>query len=365
MNTKKYNKNIIFLGVFIFMIFSKIVFGDNDNLNNIGIDSIQGVKIVSDNTTQSSIQQKNLVNKKEQKQNKNIADFRVYVDKSTITIGEKIQYTMEIDVEKGAIIEFPYQGSNFGGFVVKDFFREKTKNIGNKIKEKQCYVLDTYTTGSYVIPEQIINIKLSNGKTYELKSSKIFVEVKSVINDKDKEIGLKDIKSVLDVPIKVKGLIIVILIVLFLMIFLVVGILCYRKFFIKKDIVEILPAHEIALIELGRIDSMDLIRLNKVKEYYYLVSECIRTYLENRFNIKAKEKTTEEFLEFITKPGSDVLETKYVNILKEYLAHCDLVKYAKLNPEKSQVENLLKTTKEFINETKIEQEEIINKEEEK
>ena len=97
---------------------------------------------------------------------------------------------------------------------------------------------------------------------------------------------------------------------------------------------------------------------SKIKEYYYLVSLALRTYLENRFSLKAPEQTTEEFLESVV--NSDKLEGRHINILKEYLNHCDLVKYAKFDPGNAQAKALVDTTRQFIDETAKSKEEDNN-----
>ena len=50
---------------------------------------------------------------------------------------------------------------------------------------------------------------------------------------------------------------------------------------------------------------------------------------------------------------SDALENKYINLLKEYLMHCDMVKYAKLEPDKAECSKLIETTRRFVEETKL------------
>jgi len=72
--------------------------------------------------------------------------------------------------------------------------------------------------------------------------------------------------------------------------------------------------------------------------------------LENRYALKAPEQTTEEFMESVM--GSGVLEGRYLNLLKEYMERCDLVKYAQLDPETGESRSLLETTRTFVQETK-------------
>jgi hypothetical protein len=278
-----------------------------------------------------------------------LAELRAYVDKSAVTIGEKVTYTLEIDADNDLKIEFPSYVTGLGGFMVKDFGKDEKKIGRNRTRQRQWYLLDTYTTGSYLIPQQQVRVELPDGRRETLKSPEIFVEVKSLIGEEGEDVGLRDIKK----PLTVKEDAPVVLITAILLIILVaVGAILWRLYLKKMAFRKKEPAlspDEIAFRELERIESLGLLEKSKIKEYYYLVSLALRRYLENRFSLKAPEQTTEEFLESIV--NSDKLEGRHVNILKEYLNHCDLVKYAKFDPGKAQARALAGMTRRFIDET--------------
>jgi len=287
-----------------------------------------------------------------------LAELRAYVDKSTITIGEKVTYTLEIDADNDLKIEFPSYVTGLGGFVVKDFGKDEKRIGRNRTRKKQWYLLDTYTTGSYVIPQQQITAELPDGRREVLKSPEIFVEVKSVIDEKGEKAGLRDIKDPLTVS---KGVPVILITAILLIILVAAGLILWRLYFKRITAQRKEPAptpDEIAFRELERIEGLGLLEKSKIKEYYYLVSLALRTYLENRFFLNAPEQTTEEFLESVV--NSDKLEGKHINILKEYLNHCDLVKYAKFDPGKAQAKALVDTTRRFIDETAKNKEEDNN-----
>lgn len=274
---------------------------------------------------------------------------RAFVDKSNITIGEKIKYTLEVDSNKSIDIEFPFVDSNLGGFAIRDFGEDNKRRIGGKrIRQRRWYILDSYTAGSYVIPPQEIKATLPNGNVRSLKSSQVFVEVQSVMENSSEQ-GLRDIKSV--VAIFSNNLFFLYILAITLLLLTAVSFWIYyrRKNAVVKKVPP-LPAHEVALAELKRIEVMNLIKKNRIKEYYYLVSNCLRKYLERRFFLKAPEQTTEEFLEFAT--NSNSLPQEYISLLKKYLSHCDLVKYAKLEPGEQRSKELIDTTRQFIKKTK-------------
>lgn len=299
------------------------------------------------------------------------AEIVAHADKSTATIGEKIKYTIEVISRKDAEISFPVYTANMGGFAVKDFGQEGPKKAGpDKVKRLNWYLLDTYTVGPYVIPPQPVVIKFPDGSVATLKSPEIFVEVKSLLKEGEegkKGEEIRDIKGSLELAAKMPVLVLGVLILLVLLLAGLAGWYFYQKKIKQESPVPLRPPHEIALEELSRIEQMDLIAKRQIKEYYYLISNCLRKYVEDRFGLRAPEQTTEEFIESLTR--GNALEGRFVNLLKEYLDHCDLVKYAKLEPGAEEIRKALETTRRFIEETKplppaSEEDEVLYDEEE-
>ena len=69
-----------------------------------------------------------------------------------------------------------------------------------------------------------------------------------------------------------------------------------------------------------------------------LVSDAIRHYLEERFELRAPERTTEEFLEELKQ--SDRLSSSHKELLAGFLNECDLVKFARSSPEAYELQKL-------------------------
>lgn len=107
--------------------------------------------------------------------------------------------------------------------------------------------------------------------------------------------------------------------------------------------------HESALEELESIRA-NFLKSSDVKEYYAGASDCIRRYIERSFRLKAPEMTTEEFLGSLSE--STALSPDQKDLLKEFLNACDLVKFARYNPAKGEMESVSLAAKKFIEETK-------------
>jgi hypothetical protein len=87
-----------------------------------------------------------------------------------------------------------------------------------------------------------------------------------------------------------------------------------------------LPAHVRALRALGRLRTAPRTTPAEIERFYVDVSTVLREYLEERFALRAPERTTEEFLRELE--GGDRLAREHRAALEQFLRRCDLVKFA-------------------------------------
>ncbi len=89
--------------------------------------------------------------------------------------------------------------------------------------------------------------------------------------------------------------------------------------------------------------------LGQPREFCILVSDAIRWYLEERFQFRAPERTTEEFLHELQ--ATSLLSTSQKSSLGDFLARCDLVKFARYEPSEAELRDLLASALRLIEET--------------
>ena len=85
------------------------------------------------------------------------------------------------------------------------------------------------------------------------------------------------------------------------------------------------------------------------KKFCTLVSDTARFYLEERFQFRAPERTTEEFLRELA--GTKLLLPEQKESLGGFLASCDLVKFAKYEPGENELRELHTSALRLIEET--------------
>ncbi len=85
------------------------------------------------------------------------------------------------------------------------------------------------------------------------------------------------------------------------------------------------------------------------KPFVIAVSDTARAYLEERFNFRAPERTTEEFLRELG--GTKLLLPEQKDSLGNFLASCDLVKFAKYEPGENELRELHGAAVKLVEET--------------
>jgi hypothetical protein len=89
--------------------------------------------------------------------------------------------------------------------------------------------------------------------------------------------------------------------------------------------------------------------LSDPKAFSIAVSGAIRGYLEERFDFHAPDRTTEEFLYELQ--GTNLLTTGQKLSLGDFLANCDLIKFAKYEPTETELRALHAAALRLVNET--------------
>ena len=129
---------------------------------------------------------------------------------------------------------------------------------------------------------------------------------------------------------------------------IVVAVLLWRWWQKRKtqvSIVPVIPAHIRAKQKLEEA----LALIAQPKPFVIAVSDTARTYLEERFNFRAPERTTEEFLRELSSTNLLVKEQK--ESLGDFLASCDLVKFAKYEPGETELHELHGSALRLVEET--------------
>jgi hypothetical protein len=103
--------------------------------------------------------------------------------------------------------------------------------------------------------------------------------------------------------------------------------------------------YQIALVQLEQARA--LMRPDSAREFSIRVSEIVREFIGERFKIRAARKTTEEFLCDLLNP-SDAMLLGHRESLADFLAHCDLAKFARWTLSPDEMTGMLQSAHDFV-----------------
>ncbi len=87
----------------------------------------------------------------------------------------------------------------------------------------------------------------------------------------------------------------------------------------------------------------------RIRAFYYGLTEIVRGYIERKFEVAALEMTTEEFLTMLARrPGAVPLDAAS---LRDFLTRCDLVKYALAPATREEGQQAIAAARQFVRAT--------------
>ena len=273
------------------------------------------------------------------------------IDTTRIRIGEQIRYKITIEADTSDVVYFP-EGQTFSPLETVEAFLTDTTKVKDRYSLQKTYALTQFDSGSYVIPQQRIEI---NGRGYLTDS--VRVEVGTVPVDTLKQ-KMYDIKPLINVDRNYAGLWKTMIWVL--LVAAIVGVILYLLFFRKKKLTEeekeaMLPAYDRALLELKKLENSKYLIQDEYKKYYSELTAIVRSYLEEDANISALESTTNQLivkLEMLKDAGDLKLKEDTIRQFQMILQTADLVKFARSKPPSTQAENDRKAVEEIVIKTK-------------
>ena len=283
----------------------------------------------------------------------------VRVEKGKITIAETVMLEFEAAVEPGYEVQMPKVDKaleNFGLLDVQNMGDRLDAN--NSVVSRYRYRLEPFLSGTYAIPAFTFifhDVNSPEKKEYELTTEPIDIEVASLLGEQRAELKIADIEDVVDMP-KDASFWWVWVIVVASVVGGGAGWLYLRRRRVAELVRIFRPAHEIAYARLRALIADDLINAGRIKEFYERVSDILRHYIEHRFDLRAPERTTEEFLAELQ--WTDALSGSDKERLGEFLTHCDLVKFARHEPTAEQIQRTFDLVKGFIEETRSDERKI-------
>ncbi len=278
------------------------------------------------------------------------------LDTNQIIIGKQTRIRLSATAQKGVNVIFPD---------LKDTITEKIELVsmgkidttlaGNQATYQRDLIITAFDSGFYAIPPFKFKIKNDTSKVFETEALLFAVQTIPV----DTTLAIKGIKGPLDPAWSIYEIQKELLIGLIALL-AIIAVVYFLKRKKKVEIIEEVavvkrPAHEIAIEALNDLRVQKLWQQGRVKEYHIVISDTIRTYIENRFTVGAMEMTSDEILKSLR---FIITDTNLKSKLSNVLILSDMVKFAKEQPLPNENELSWENAIEFVKHTAlVEQEE--------
>ncbi len=270
------------------------------------------------------------------------------VDSTKILIGGRSHYFITVYAPKGTEISFPE--FNNKKEIVPDVevlsAKSDTADANSKVRIRRIYTITAWDAKRYTIPAQKVIV---GGATKTTGNVTLDVQAVPVDTVKSTPMPPDDIQKVPFswgewVPVI---LVIVLALILFCFVFYLYRILCHKKNGRALKKTRALSYYEQAKHDLSEIAANKMLHAEQ-KAYYTDVTNVLRKYISQRYNINALEMTSHEILESM-KDVCDVSELKVV------FNTADLVKFAKYSTDANDMTYYLDSIVHFIDSTKVEE----------
>jgi hypothetical protein len=282
----------------------------------------------------------------------------VRVGPSSPRIGDALIFEIEVVAEPGVELLMPEFGEALDRFRIVDFAPSERIDDQGRTVAMQRYTLDTFRSGVQSLPPVLIEfVDRRPGRdpapegedAYELLTERLEFEVASQLKEGAAlelegalgELGPLEPPAPPAWPFALVALVIAAAAAPF----------AYRAWQAQRARARQRSAYEISRAALDgllyRPRPSDRIQMDA---FFVELSGIVRRYLEDRFQLRSPELTTEEFLAVMS--GSPDLSRDHQELLRSFLRRADLVKFAHLVPDASGVEDSIQAAQRFLEETR-------------
>lgn len=267
--------------------------------------------------------------------------------------------TIESKFEDGVQVTPPYLSEAvYSPLLLVENPREETfwSEKDDRLVNRWTYKFEPLVSGKFKLKSFAINFRLDKEKTakvnewpvYQVNTEEIDYEIKPTdIGELD---DIRDIKGLIYPPYQygipvITGLTLLVL---------STGIFLLFKFRNKKQPEfnagkSLIDYYTDALNKLYALEQQDYISKAEFNRFHTELTFILRNYLEHHFGLRAKEQTTEEFIQEIVRTRTFSEEQRYE--LNRFLQLADLVKFATFQPGPQISEDALNNVRTFIQTT--------------
>lgn len=289
-------------------------------------------------------------------------ELSAFLDTNVIEIGDQTYFNLQVKQPENMYIRFPEISDNLieGIEVLSKTGIDTVTANANNVLLTQKFLITSFEDSVFVIPQFDFYIDSTAYKTDSLYLAVTLLNVDSSFIqglDTTQVIPIFDIKGPVNTTLTFsefwqfnKLWILSVLISLIIIASIIYFVIRYKqnrpiKLFEKPKE----PAHIVAFRKLDALKEAKLWQQDKVKEYYTELTDILREYIEQRYDMQTFEKTSNEILTDIDK--AKIVDADLFDKLNFILFISDLVKFAKGNPIADDNEKCFQNSVYFVEKT--------------
>ena len=279
--------------------------------------------------------------------------LRSRISRDSILIGDQVEWTLDFQLAPGEAVSIskpgaePVPGVETLGEMALDTLSDKkgTLSLRGRI------ILTSFDSGSYVLPPLYVLMARADGSIDTLEYTGPRLAVNTIPID-TATFQPHDIKGQIRYPVTFRevipwvGLALLVAALVWLLVRWIRLRRQNRDFFGKPVVKD--PPHIVALRSLEKTRAQKLWQAGKQKQFYTQVTDALRQYIAERFDVAALEQTSAEM--FRDLQDKDI-EPELKEKLKDLFTTADFVKFAKHTASDQENENAIPTAIRFVNET--------------
>jgi len=293
-------------------------------------------------------------------------EIRAKAEPERATVGDPVQIDFDILVPRGYQVQFPILSGRFGDFTVLQTFPgpllpetgpASGEGRGNTIAPSTStgplhhharIVVALYKPGEYLLPPVPLSLHDPSGNPVSISAPTVKVQIESVLTGKEE--NLKDLKQQAEIPEPARWLFWLGILLLAMIVAGVAWWLWRRR---RRSELQLPSRPHIDPLQLAEAELRDLLGrglLEKklVKQFYVVLADIIKKVLEAGYGIHTVEKTTVEILEELRSDHPFSMPAAEFDQIEQFLAGCDMVKFAKNIPAHEENDSTIKRAFEIL-----------------
>lgn len=276
------------------------------------------------------------------------------------TLGDEIYVRLEIEAPAGVRIDAPFQEAGdqrLGRFRVVGFVRDSHGAADGGQRHDQTYTLEAPASGRHRIPPlrlEMLDARATAGSAaqaaQELLTDEVPLEI-APIPAEQATAQLRPALGELDPDVGKTSWLVILGLASGVAVVGSGGALALRALRARRRVHKQRSAYEEAVAQLRALEDRGAPDATTADAWFVQLSAIVRRYLEQRYEIRAPELTTEEFLQVAT--ARPELTVEHRGLLTSFLERCDRVKFAGYRPDADESIATLAAARGFVEDTRL------------